>query len=209
LVLEATADDHGSFGTQWALNEFVLDRSGATGLMRVAVHVDGTPLNNYWADGIIIATPTGSTAYSLSTGGPILTPGVGAIIITPIASHTLTVRPIVLPSDVTIRARVLSNSHPYVFATDGRSTLLEDEGYTFTIRTAPHTVNLVKLEGQHFFHTLRSKLMWGMHRRGASDSEAEDSATVRSGAAPSDHASPPRADDAHGGELEVKASETD
>ena len=171
LVLQATADDHGTFGTQWAMNEFVLDRSGSTGLMRIEVEVDGTPLNTYWADGIIIATPTGSTAYSLSTGGPILTPGVGAIIITPIASHTLTVRPIVLSSDVTLRAHVVSNDHPYVFAADGRSTLLEDQDYTFTIEQAPHTVNLVKMEDQHFFHTLRSKLMWGMHRREAADGD--------------------------------------
>jgi NAD+ kinase len=174
LVLEATANGHSTFGTQWAMNEFVLDRSGSTGLMRIEVHVDGTPLNTYWADGIIVATPTGSTAYSLSTGGPILTPGVGAILLTPIASHTLTVRPIVLPSDVTVRARVLSDDQPYVFAADGRSTLLEDRGYTFTIRRAPHTVNLVKLDDQHFFHTLRSKLMWGMHRTDASDYEGVD-----------------------------------
>ena len=209
LVLEATADDHGSFGTQWALNEFVLDRSGATGLMRIQVQVNGTPLNNYWADGIIIATPTGSTAYSLSTGGPILTPGVGAIIITPIASHTLTVRPIVLPADVTIQARVLSNRHSYVFATDGRSTLLEDEDHAFTIQKAPHTVNLVKLDGQHFFHTLRSKLMWGMHRRGASDSETGDSDTLSFSLSSPDANSQEDAGDAQSGELGVKASETD
>lgn len=180
LVLQATISDHGTFGTQWAMNEFVLDRSGSTGLMRIEVHVDGDPLNTYWADGIIVATPTGSTAYSLSTGGPILMPGVGAILLTPIASHTLTVRPIVLSSDVTVRARVLSDDQPYVFAADGRSTLLEDQGYTFSICKAPHTVNLVKLDDQHFFHTLRSKLMWGMHRTDASDYEKPSPEPVHS-----------------------------
>jgi NAD+ kinase len=128
------------------------------------VAVDGTPLNTYWADGLIMATPTGSTAYSLSTGGPIIAPGVDAVILTPIAPHTLTVRPIVLPADSTITCRVHEDNQPYVFAADGRSTLFEEHELAFTIERAPHTVNLVKLPGQHFFHTLRSKLMWGVRR---------------------------------------------
>jgi len=164
MVLEAQADDHVDLGVEWALNEFFLNGSGATGLLRIEVKVDDTPLNTYWADGLIFATPTGSTAYSLSTGGPILAPGVDGIVITPIASHTLTVRPIVLPGSVTIAVRVLDSDVPYVFATDGRNTELDTSDVTFTIQRADHTVNLVKLEGQHFFKTLRSKLMWGVHR---------------------------------------------
>jgi NAD+ kinase len=164
MVLEAHADGQHDLGVEWALNEFFINRSGATGLLRIQVEVDDTPLNTYWADGLIMATPTGSTAYSLSTGGPILTPGVAGIVITPIASHTLTVRPIVLPDTVTITARVLDTDSPYVFATDGRNTELNASNVVFTIRRADHTVNLVKLEGQHFFQTLRSKLMWGLHR---------------------------------------------
>ena len=164
MVLEAHADGQHDLGVEWALNEFFINRSGATGLLRIQVEIDDTPLNTYWADGLIMATPTGSTAYSLSTGGPILTPGVAGIVITPIASHTLTVRPIVLPDTVTITARVLDTDSPYVFATDGRNTELNASNVVFTIRRADHTVNLVKLEGQHFFQTLRSKLMWGLHR---------------------------------------------
>lgn len=164
LVLEAHLESHADFDTEWALNEFVLDRSGAAGLIQIEVTVNDTPLNTYWADGLIMATPTGSTAYSLSTGGPIITPGVEAVILTPIAPHTLTVRPIVLPADTTIRCQVLQNDQPYVFAADGRSTMFDEHGLEFTVERASHTVNLVKLPGQHFFHTLRSKLMWGVRR---------------------------------------------
>jgi len=164
MVLEATVDGNDHLDVEWALNEFVLDRSGEAGLIEIEVNVDGEELNTYWADGLIMSTPTGSTAYSLSTGGPILAPGVEGVILTPIAPHTLTVRPIVLPSSVTIQARVLANDQPYVFAADGRSTLLEEHDLRFTVARAQHTVNLVKLEDQHFFKTLRKKLMWGLSR---------------------------------------------
>ena len=178
LVLQAQLDSHPAFDTKWALNEFVLDRSGAAGLIEIEVVVNGTPLNTYWADGLIIGTPTGSTAYSLSTGGPIIAPGVEAVVLTPIAPHTLTVRPIVLPAEATITCRVSQNDQPYVFAADGRSTMFEEHDLEFSVERAPHTVNLVKLPGQHFFHTLRSKLMWGVRRSddstNASDPSPED-----------------------------------
>jgi len=161
MVLEGIVQEGPSLDTPWALNEFVLDRSGAAGLIKIAVFVDGTPLNTYWADGLIISTPTGSTAYSLSSGGPIIAPGTDAIIITPIAPHTLTVRPLVLPSTVEIEARVLAGTQPYVLAADGRSTVFDAHGSSIRIRRAEHTVNLIKLPDQHFFKTLRSKLMWG------------------------------------------------
>ncbi len=169
MVLEATADNPSHFDTEWALNEFAVNRSGAAGLVKIEVEVDGTPLNTYWADGLIVGTPTGSTAYSLSNGGPIIMPGVDAVILTPIAPHTLTVRPIVLPADSTITCRVLDDNQPYVFAADGRSTHFENDNLQFTIDRAPHTVNLVKLPEQHFFHTLRSKLMWGVRRSDESE----------------------------------------
>jgi NAD+ kinase len=175
LVLAAQLESHAAFETEWALNEFVLDRSGAAGLIEIEVNVNDTHLNTYWADGLIMGTPTGSTAYSLSTGGPILAPGVEAVILTPIAPHTLTVRPIVLPADATITCQVLQNDQPYVFAADGRSTLFDEHGLEFRVERAPHTVNLVKLPGQHFFHTLRSKLMWGARRSRDSNMDASPS----------------------------------
>ena len=161
MVLEGSVSDGPALDTPWALNEFVIDRSGAAGLIKIAVFIDGTPLNTYWADGLIIATPTGSTAYSLSSGGPIIAPGTDATIITPIAPHTLTVRPLVLPSTVEIEAQVLDGTQPYVLAVDGRSTVFEEYGATIRVRRAAHPVPLIKLPDQHFFKTLRSKLMWG------------------------------------------------
>ena len=99
MVLEAKAQNVPHFDTEWAVNEFVVDRSGAAGLIKIEVEVNGTPLNTYWADGLIVATPTGSTAYSLAVGSPIIVPGSDVIILTPIAPHSLTVRPIVLPAE--------------------------------------------------------------------------------------------------------------
>ncbi len=185
LALQADLESGSGLDTEWALNEFVLDRSGAAGLIEIEVAVDGTPLNTYWADGLIISTPTGSTAYSLSTGGPIITPGVDAIILTPIAPHTLTVRPIVLPADATITCQVRENDQPYVFAADGQSTMFDEHNLEFSVERANHAVNLVKLPGQHFFHTLRSKLMWGARRsegptdRGQSISAPRDQSPLK------------------------------
>lgn len=174
MVLAAEASTNQGFDSEWAVNEFALNRSGSAGLIKIAVSVNGTPLNTYWADGLIIATPTGSTAYSLSTGGPIIVPGVDAMILTPIAPHTLTVRPIVIPGDATITCQVLGDELPYVFAADGQSTLFDTFENEFRIRQAPHTMNLVKLPGQHFFHTLRSKLMWGAHRSESPEDRIRD-----------------------------------
>ena len=171
LVLRAETRLHGNaaasgeapdLAARWALNEFVVDRSGATGLLEIEVCANGSPLNTYWADGLIFATPTGSTAYSLSAGGPLLAPGTEAIILTPIAPHTLTVRPIVLPADAHIEVHVRrKGEQPYVFAADGRNNPIDTDGVVFSIERAAHTVNLAKLDGQSYFKTLRSKLMWG------------------------------------------------
>lgn len=166
MVLEIRSESEDAvldarLASRWALNEFVIDRSGSTGLISVDVLVDGRPLNTYRADGLILATPTGSTAYSLSAGGPIIAPGTDAMILTPIAPHTLTVRPMVLPGSAVLEARVEPRRR-YVLATDGRSTVFDvDATAVFTIRRAGHTVNLVRLPQRDFFETLRTKLMWG------------------------------------------------
>lgn len=166
MVLEVTTNDGAMPEPHWALNEFVLERSGMTGLLALEVHVDGTPLNTYWADGLLISTPTGSTAYALAVGGPIVVPGSDVIILTPIAPHSLTVRPIILPATAEIQARIVERPQAYVCAADGRGTLFETSGTVFTFRRAAHTVNLVHLPGQHYFQTLRQKLMWGARKVG-------------------------------------------
>lgn len=148
----------------YALNEFVLERSGRAGLISIDVRVDGVPLNNYWADGIIIATPTGSTAYSLSVGGPIVAPGSDVIVIAPIASHSLTVRPIVLSDRSVLTAQVDVGHQPLVLAADGQGVEYNRGILEVTIQRAGRCVNLVRLPGRHYFHTLRNKLMWGARK---------------------------------------------
>lgn len=163
MALRAEVEGGSDSQAWWALNEFVFERSGSAGLISIDVVVDGEPLNDYWSDGLLIATPTGSTAYSLSVGGPIVMPGSGVIILTPIAPHTLTVRPIVLPARAVLSVRVRARTEPFVLAADGESTAFDEE-IAFTIRQADHTVNLVKLSDQHYFKTIRSKLMWGIRK---------------------------------------------
>ncbi len=158
MVLEARLDGAGGKDTHWALNDIVIEHSQTTQLISVEVKVDSAPLTTYWADGLIISTPTGSTAYSLSVGGPILSPGSGVVVLTPLAPHTLTVRPIVLPASAVIDIQV--PSQPYIFASDGRSKIIEDDSVRITIRQAQHSVKLIKMPEQDYFQTLRSKLRW-------------------------------------------------
>ncbi len=144
----------------WALNDVVVDKSGTTSMIQVEATVDGRHLNTYWADGLVVATPTGSTAYALSVGGPILVPGTETIVVAPIAPHTLTARPIVLPCDAELVLRVETRNHPFAFACDGVSAVLEG-GATVRIQRSDHTVKLVTLPGRDYFGTIRDKLSWG------------------------------------------------
>lgn len=162
--LEAAVMNGGGVEKHFALNEFVLERSGRAGLIAIDVSVNDVPLNKYWADGIIISTPTGSTAYSLSVGGPIVAPGSEVFILSPIASHSLTIRPIILEDQSEICARVETDRQAFVLAADGRSTEYAQGTVEVTVRRAPFTINLVRLPDQHFFRTLRNKLMWGVRK---------------------------------------------
>ena len=164
FVLEGTFGDPADQRKVWALNEFTIQRSGETGLLAIEVDVDGLFLNTYWADGLIVSTPTGSTAYSLALGGPIMAPGCGSILISPIAPHTLTVRPIVIPETSEIVVRVLDFDKPHVFTADG---VHHNNSVTKTglhIRKAGHRVKLVRFPDQDHFSTLRTKLMWGARK---------------------------------------------
>ena len=159
LALSATFSDGSELPVNWALNEFTIQRSGEAGLLSIDVHVDDKPLNTFWADGLIIATPTGSTAYSLALGGPIMSPGCGGILITPVAPHTLTVRPIVIPDTSIIEVKVLDTDKDHVFTSDGISTVLGGNTSSIIVKRAMHSVRLVKFDDQEYFDTLRNKLM--------------------------------------------------
>ena len=169
LVLAVEIEGPAEAERHWALNDVVIARAGPTGLIAIDVVVDGTPLNRYWADGLIISTPTGSTAYSLAVGGPIVAPGSNVILLSPIAPHSLTVRPVVLPSGCVIEVHVVDSRKPYVLAIDGMSTESHEEDVKITIRRGPHRINLVKFTGQHYFRTLRTKLSWGGGPQGGSN----------------------------------------
>ena len=165
MVLEASVSEGPVLTSNWALNEFVIDRSGPAGLISIDVYVDDVELNSYWADGLIIATPTGSTAYSMAVGSPLIKPGADVIILTPIAPHSLTVRPIVLPAASRIEARVRTQGKQYLLAADGASTMFDEPDIPILIRRAEHRVHLIKLDEQNYFKTIRSKLMWGVGNR--------------------------------------------
>ncbi len=160
VVLEVEFDGGHGPERRWALNDVVVAKSGSASMIEIGSTVDGVFLNDYWADGLIIATPTGSTAYSLAAGGPLLTPKSGVLVVTPIAPHTLTTRPIVLPDSVEVRLEVSARSLPFLLACDGRSEVLED-ALPIAIRRAAHSVRLVSLRGTDFFQTVRQKLSWG------------------------------------------------
>ena len=144
-----------------ALNDAVLHKGGAARVIRLLVRASGEEVGTYSADGIILSTPTGSTAYSLSAGGPIVSPSVHCIVATPICPHTLSVRPLVLPADETVTVEVLSPTEELILTIDGQEheTLLP--GARIVVSRAPNPVRLVRFPGQTFFSTLRRKLNWG------------------------------------------------
>ena len=147
----------------FALNDMTF-RSEKFGLLHVDVFVDGKFLNTYLGDGLIIATPTGSTAYSLSCGGPILLPENRNFILTPIASHTLTVRPLIIPDTSKIEVRIVGNEPQFRATMDSRRFTFHGE-QTFHIEKAPFFIHTIRLRNHHFFDTIRTKLMWGQDVR--------------------------------------------
>ncbi len=133
-------------------------------MINIDTYIDGVFLNSYFADGLIVATPTGSTAYSLSCGGPIMIPDSDNFIITPIAPHNLTVRPIVISNNKQISFKVSGRSDNFNISLDSRNAQVPT-GSEITIKKADFRLNLIALEGQHFFTTLRNKMMWGIDKR--------------------------------------------
>lgn len=148
----------------YALNEVAILKHDNSSMISIRALVDGHYLTTYQADGLLISTPTGSTGYSLSVGGPIISPTSPCIALTPVAPHSLNVRPIILNDDITIRLQVKSRNHNFLASIDGRSQNLEDH-VELMIRRAPHRIHLIKRSNSHFFDTLRNKLLWGADKR--------------------------------------------
>ena len=155
----------GLFGElNYALNELSISKTDTNSLAVVSVHVNDKFLNTYWADGLLVATPTGSTAYSLSCYGPIITPGSENFVITPIASHNLTVRPIVIPDNSVIRLTVGGRNSEYQVGLDSRYKTINNN-IELIIERADFKLNLIQLPNKDFFSTIREKLLWGKDQR--------------------------------------------
>jgi NAD+ kinase len=148
----------------FALNEFAIHKKDTSAMIVIHTYIDDEFVNSYWADGIIVATPSGSTAYSLSCGGPIIYPTTNAFVLTPVAPHNLNVRPVVIPDHCTISFEISGRSDNFLCSLDSRYETI-DQHVKLTIKKANFTLNLVRLEETHFFSTIRKKLMWGQDSR--------------------------------------------
>ena len=162
LALEATLTDRDGVERSFrALNEAVLHNRGKARVLRLDVEIDGQAVGRYEADGVIVATPTGSTAYSLSAGGPIIVPGAESILVTPIAPHTLGMRPLVVNCEAVIRVRADGNAGDAWVTVDGQVDASFGHGRVLEVRAAAAPVRLVRLGGASFYGRLRAKLGWG------------------------------------------------
>jgi NAD+ kinase len=165
LVRLETAVDVDVFdGLNFALNEFTVLKQDTSSMITVHAYLNGEFLNSYWADGLIIATPTGSTGYSLSCGGPVVVPQSKNLIITPVSPHNLNVRPLVVADDSVITLEVEGRSNYFLVSLDSRSATVE-AGLRLTIRKEDFKARLIKLDGSSFVNTLRKKLNWGLDAR--------------------------------------------
>ncbi|MDX1349321.1 MAG: NAD kinase [Putridiphycobacter sp.] len=151
-------------GQNVALNEITVHKQDSSSMITIHTYIDDLYLNSYWADGLIIATPTGSTAYSLSCGGPIVVPGANDFIITPIAPHNLNVRPVVVPDSRQVKLKVEGRSQAFLCSLDSRSQSIEFET-ELIITKANYNIDVIQTEDQNFLNTIRNKMMWGIDRR--------------------------------------------
>ena len=162
LKLEADQELFGGFA--YALNDFVIHKKDSTSMITVHTYLNGEFMNSYWADGLIVATPTGSSAYSLSCGGPILIPKSSSFAITPIAPHNLSVRPVVIPDDTVLSFEIEGRVKSYLISLDSRSCSIK-KGTQIAVRKANFTFNLIRLSNKNYLDALRNKMMWGMDAR--------------------------------------------
>lgn len=164
LSLNITPKNKDIQDINFAMNEISVSRKDTTSMITIETYLNGEFLNSYWADGLIIATPTGSTGYSLSCGGPILTPDVKSLVITPIAPHNLNARPLVIPDSTEIRLKVSGREEHYLVSLDSRITSIGKESI-LTIKKTPFQINMVEIPDETFLKTLRNKLLWGEDKR--------------------------------------------
>lgn len=164
LSLKCSPENEQINEINFAMNEVTVSRKDTTSMITIETSLNDEYLNSYWADGLIISTPTGSTGYSLSCGGPVLTPDVKSLVITPIAPHNLNARPLVIPDDTEIKLKVSGREDQYLVSLDSRIATL-DNNSILTIRKTPFQINMVEIPNETFLKTLRNKLLWGEDKR--------------------------------------------
>lgn len=163
-LISLETDSHLFEGKNFALNEFAILKKDTSSMIVVHAYIDGEFLNSYWADGLIVATPTGSTGYSLSCGGPLVLPQSNNFIVTPVSPHNLYVRPMVVSDDSVLSFEIEGRSKNFLVALDSRSRTV-DASIPMAVRKEKFRAKLVKLSGYNFFDTLRQKLNWGLDNR--------------------------------------------
>jgi NAD+ kinase len=148
----------------YGLNEFAIHKNDISPMIKVHTYLNGEFLNTYWADGLIVATPTGSTGYSVSCGGPIVFPNAGSFVITPVAPHNLNVRPIIVPDDTVISFEIEGRMEQFICALDSRRQIV-DKKVQIAVKKEIFTIKLIRIGGNNFLQTLRNKLSWGLDKR--------------------------------------------
>ncbi|WP_158961484.1 NAD kinase [Myroides fluvii] len=164
LTIDCNPVANSNFDINFALNDITVSRKNTTSMITVETYLDNEYLATYWADGLIISTPSGSTGYSLSCGGPIIEPETGCFVITPLAPHNLNVRPLVIRDNLTIKLKVNARESQFLLSVDSSTQAVNNETEV-TISKAPFTINLVEFPQQSFIKTLRNKLLWGEDKR--------------------------------------------
>lgn len=164
LSLSCVPENEAIKDLNFAVNEISVSRKETTSMITIETYLNNEYLNSYWADGLIIATPTGSTGYSMSCGGPILTPNVQSLVITPIAPHNLNARPLVVKDETEIRLKVSGRDDQFLVSLDSRLFSLDNDTVLF-IKKSPFEINMVEIPDATFLETLRNKLFWGEDRR--------------------------------------------
>ncbi len=151
-------------GSPFALNEFTIHRKDSSSMIKIHTYLNGEFLNTYWADGLVVATPTGSTGYSLSTGGPVIFPQTSSFVITPVAPHNLNTRPIVVPDDNVISFEVEGRAEQFLCTLDSRTETITSS-IQLAVKKENFTISLVRPDEHNFLNTIRQKLYWGIDRR--------------------------------------------
>ena len=164
LSVETLPENEDIKSLNFALNEVAVSRKNTTSMITVDTHLDGEFLTSYWSDGLIVSTPTGSTGYSLSCGGPVITPGANSFALTPIAPHNLSARPLIIPDSTEIHLRVHGREEQHLMSLDSRIATL-DNGTLIKIKKANFKIKMIDLLEESFLRTLRKKLLWGEDRR--------------------------------------------